>query len=110
MQTSRFTRLALPAGCVLLFASGAPVAQASEALANSNGCTGCHLAEARAVGPSFKEIAEKYATDKAAAGKLAMSIKNGSTGKWGDTPMPAQDQVSDADIKALATWILKGGK
>jgi cytochrome c len=38
------------------------------------------------------------------------SIKAGGIGKWGQIPMPAQPNLSDADAKALAVWILGGAK
>ncbi|MEY4421361.1 MAG: hypothetical protein RLZZ498_1957, partial [Pseudomonadota bacterium] len=41
---------------------------------------------------------------------LAKSIKAGGSGKWGPIPMPPQAQLSDADAKALATWVLGGAK
>jgi cytochrome c len=37
---------------------------------------------------------------------LASKIKQGGSGVWGQVPMPPNTQVSDADIKALVTYIL----
>jgi cytochrome c len=37
---------------------------------------------------------------------LIQSIRNGSVGKWGELPMPAQSKMSDVDLKKLAIWIL----
>ncbi|CAG9168395.1 c-type cytochrome [Cupriavidus respiraculi] len=81
-------------------------AQASEALAQQFACVGCHQANARLVGPSWKEIATKYKGNSKAAQQLAASIKAGGSGKWGAVPMPPQPQVPDADVNALAQWIL----
>ena len=89
-------------------AVGAP-ALASQAIAQKNGCLGCHAADKKVVGPSYQEVAKKYAGKKS-ADELAKSIKAGGAGKWGPVPMPAQAALSDADAKALATWILAGGK
>jgi cytochrome c len=36
----------------------------------------------------LKEIAEKYAGDSSAIEKLAMKIKNGGAGVWGEDMMP----------------------
>ncbi|MDY3330555.1 c-type cytochrome [Pelistega suis] len=85
----------------LLAASGA-YAQDGLALANSKACMACHNVDAKVIGPAFKEIAAKYAGD---AATVAASIKNGSTGKWGPVPMPA-NPVSDDEAKTLADWIL----
>ncbi|MGO4326289.1 c-type cytochrome [Cupriavidus sp. 2TAF22] len=81
-------------------------ARASEALAQKYACVGCHQANARLVGPSWKEIATKYKGGSKATEQLATSIKAGGSGKWGAVPMPPQPQVPDADLTALAQWVL----
>ena len=40
------------------------------------------------------------------ATRLAEKIRKGSSGTWGPIPMPANPQVSEADAKTLAKWIL----
>jgi cytochrome c len=79
---------------------------ASEALAKKYNCLACHTVDKAAVGPSYKDIAKKYAGDASAAKTLEAKVKGGSTGVWGKIPMPPNDKVPDADIKALVTWIL----
>ncbi len=81
-------------------------AHASEELAKKNNCLACHASEKKLVGPSYKDIAAKYKSDKGAVAKLAEKIKKGGSGVWGPVPMPPNAQVSDADAKALVTWIL----
>jgi cytochrome c len=66
----------------------------------------CHAPDKKLVGPSFKDIAAKYAADKAAVDKLATKIQKGGGGVWGPVPMPANTQVSDAEAKKLAAWVL----
>ena len=68
-------------------------------------CQGCHAVDQKVVGPAFRDIAKKYATDSGAAGKLQRSVKNGSTGVWGSIPMPP-NTLPGADLAALAQWIL----
>ncbi len=46
------------------------------------------------------------AAGSAAAAKLAKRIREGGVGVWGQMPMPAQSQVSDADAKTLVKYIL----
>ena len=92
-----------------LLVAAAP-AMASMELASKNACMGCHAVESRVLGPSYKEVAAKYAGQKEAEAALAKSIKAGGVGRWGQIPMPAQAQLSDADAKALAAWVLRGGK
>lgn len=81
-------------------------AHADADLAKKHNCVACHHNERKTVGPAFKDIAAKYAADKAAAEKLAEKIKEGGVGVWGQMPMPPQPQVSDADALALAKYVL----
>ena len=96
-------------GLVALIALAGP-AFASKALAEKQGCLGCHAAATKLVGPGYREVAAKYAGDAGAEAALAQSIRNGGAGKWGEMPMPPQKQVSEADAKKLARWILGGAK
>jgi cytochrome c len=85
--------------------SAFPVA-ASDELAKKHACFACHTVDKKMVGPSYKEVAAKYGTDKSAPAKLADKVKNGSQGVWGTVPMPPNTTVPDADISALVKWIL----
>ena len=82
---------------------------AAMALAQKHSCTACHAAEAKIVGPSFKEIATKYAGTTDAEAYLATKIKAGGQGVWGAIPMPAQ-ALPEADAKILANWLATGAK
>jgi cytochrome c len=82
---------------------------ADQALATKNGCTACHAKDKKLVGPSFQDIAKKYAGDAGAAKNLAAKIKAGGKGNWGPIPMPPHPQINDADLLKLATWTLGGG-
>ena len=77
-------------------------------LAKKNACLACHAVDKKLVGPSYQDVAKKYAGKS--ADELAKSIKAGGSGKWGPVPMPAQAALSDADAKTLAAWILAGAK
>jgi cytochrome c len=79
---------------------------ADTALATSRNCMACHAVDKKLVGPSYKDVAAKYAADKTAVDKLAIKIQKGGGGVWGPVPMPANTQVSDAEAKKLAAWIL----
>ena len=76
------------------------------ALATSKNCMSCHAVDRKVLGPSFKDIATKYKDDKGAVDSLATKIVKGGSGVWGPVPMPANNQVSDADAKKLAAWVL----
>lgn len=81
-------------------------AMADQALATKNNCMACHAVDKKLVGPSYKAVAEKYATQKDAAGKLALKVMKGGSGAWGAVPMPANTQITEADAKTLVAWIL----
>jgi cytochrome c len=80
-------------------------ALADQALAQKKNCMACHAVEKKVVGPAYKDVAKKYAGQDVAA-KLAAKIKQGGSGVWGAIPMPANPQVSDAEAKQLASWVL----
>ena len=101
-----FTAVAFAAICLIALA---PKAMASEALAKKYACAVCHLADRKAVGPSWQDVATKY-KGNVTPEQLAASIKKGGSGIWGPVSMPPQPQVPDADLSVLATWILQGGK
>jgi len=81
-------------------------AVASEELAKKHNCLACHTVDKKVVGPSYKEVAEKYRGDKTAEAKLFEKVKKGGVGVWGQIPMPPNATVPDADIKALVKWVL----
>lgn len=76
-------------------------------LLGASGCTGCHAADKRVVGPSFQEVAKKYGADAGAAARLAAKIRSGGAGAWGQVPMPPNPAVSQADALRLADWVLR---
>jgi cytochrome c len=74
------------------------------ALLAKHNCTACHAQDRKVVGPSFNDMAKKY------AGKteyLSTKIKSGGSGVWGPIPMPAQS-APEADIKTIANWLAAG--
>lgn len=85
-------------------------ASANLELAQKNACTACHAVDKKIIGPAYLEVAKKYASQKDAVAQLSNSIRQGGAGKWGPVPMPAQPNLSDADLKALAVWVLGGAK
>lgn len=97
----------LPALIVVVSTAAATApALANEALAKAKNCLACHSVEKKIVGPSYKEIAAKYAGQKDAANKLAAKVIKGGVGTWGQIPMPANAQVNEAESKQLVQWIL----
>ena len=91
----------------VLFVAGAATAQADQALATKNQCMACHAVDKKLVGPSYRDVAKRYAGNPQAQDLLTNSIKTGGQGKWGAIPMPAQTKLSEEDARKLATWILE---
>lgn len=83
---------------------------ASKELASKSACMACHAVDRKMVGPSFRDVAQKYGGQKDAQATLATSIKKGGVGKWGPVPMPGQAALSEADAQTLAGWVLAGSK
>jgi cytochrome c len=99
-------KLQFLAAAALALAAVAP-AQASEALAKKYACVACHNVKgAKSVGPTYADVAKKYAGQKDAEAKLIDKVKKGGTGVWGQVPMPPNASVPDADVSALVKWIL----
>jgi cytochrome c len=81
-------------------------AWASPELAQKKNCLACHQVNQKVVGPSYKEVAQKYAGQPDAVAKLVPKVMKGGSGVWGAVPMPANPQVSEAEAKQLVQWIL----
>ncbi|OYU00691.1 MAG: cytochrome C' [Burkholderiales bacterium PBB1] len=79
---------------------------ANPELAEKKGCLACHAVDAKRIGPSFKDVAAKYAGDKKVVAALASKVRKGGGGVWGSIPMPANTQVSEAEAKQLVEWVL----
>ncbi|MBA3596557.1 MAG: c-type cytochrome [Methylibium sp.] len=80
---------------------------AAIALTRKHACVACHGMESKIVGPSFHEVAGKYAGRENTVAYLAGKIKAGSSGVWGAVPMPAQ-ALGEADAQAIAQWLADG--
>jgi cytochrome c len=89
-----------------LIATVAAPAFASPELAQKKNCLACHATDKKLIGPSYKDVAAKYAGQKDAVDKLAQKIQKGGSGVWGAVPMPANPQVSEAEAKQLAAWVM----
>jgi cytochrome c551/c552 len=79
----------------------------AETIATKYGCLGCHNVSVKIVGPSYREIAAKYRDDAGALMKISEQIHKGGSGKWGPVIMPPFPHVTEAEMKALADWILR---
>ncbi|HUH47060.1 MAG TPA: PQQ-dependent sugar dehydrogenase, partial [Arenibacter sp.] len=76
-------------------------------LIGKSDCRSCHLINDRAVGPSYKNIADKYLDRPRAAEYLTGKIISGGIGNWDmGMAMPAHPTISEEDAKTIAKYIL----
>jgi cytochrome c len=94
---------------LVILAAGALVSNAAMAnadLAKAKNCLACHAVANKVVGPSFKDVAAKYAGQKDAEDKLTQKVLKGGSGAWGPVPMPANAQVTEAEARTLVKWVM----
>jgi cytochrome c len=76
-------------------------------IVGKNNCLTCHRINEKLIGPSYKEIAQKYADKNSYfADSLATKIMAGSVGVWGNIAMPPNTSISKDDASTLASYIL----
>jgi cytochrome c len=69
-------------------------------------CTTCHKVEEKIQGPSYRDVANKYAGQADAVTYLAGKIISGGKGVWGDIAMLPHSNVPKEDAEAIAKYIL----
>ena len=79
---------------------------AGQTLVQASDCLRCHGMDRRYVGPSFRQIADRYREQPDAANYLARKIREGSVGVWGRTVMPRHPKVTEAQSSDMARWLL----
>jgi cytochrome c len=75
-------------------------------LVDESDCKTCHHPTNRIIGPSHKEVAEKYEFTDANIKLLAERIINGGTGVWGEIPMTPHADISQEDAEKMAMYVL----
>lgn len=79
---------------------------AGHELINSSDCKTCHQIENKLIGPSYKDVAEKYTYNDTTVKYLAGKIIEGGSGNWGEIPMAPHPQHSQEEAAQMATYIL----
>lgn len=84
-----------------------PDIQKGEALIAKNDCLTCHKIDEKLIGPTYREVAQKYAgLPDTIVPYLAHKVMKGGTGAWGQIPMAAHPALSEADATALVKYVL----
>ncbi|MFZ9695692.1 MAG: c-type cytochrome [Chitinophagaceae bacterium] len=87
--------------------SNNPVYKKGLGLIAKSDCLTCHKVDEKLVGPSYREVAEKYAeapNDVVTA--LADKIIKGGVGNWGNVPMLPHPAISQEDAETMVRYIL----
>jgi len=74
-------------------------------LIGKSDCLTCHKVGEKLIGPSYKEVAEKYENTDENVTMLAGKIIKGGQGVWGSVPMTAHPAISEDDAKAMVKYI-----
>ena len=100
-----------------LLVAGSALATEMPGLTKKHDCDICHDIEKKLVGPAWRDVAKKYkgATKYVYKGKeyplidgLVMAVSKGTSGNWGDMPMPANDPdgTKQTDMQGLVRYML----
>lgn len=103
-QAERVPVVAAPVAAMVKTASGSASVMP---LLQKNACVACHGMDNKLVGPSFKDIANKYKDRADAVNYLSGKIKAGGQGAWGAIPMPPQ-ALSAAESAQISQWLVQG--
>jgi cytochrome c len=87
--------------------SANPVYRDGLSIIAKNDCLTCHKIDEKLVGPSYRDIANKYGNSKQSmVNYLVDKIIKGGTGVWGQVPMLPHAALSRQDAEAMAKYIL----
>jgi len=96
-----------PTNAVAVSPKKDPVYTKGLALVGKSDCLTCHKIDDKLIGPSYKDIATKYAgapNDVITA--LASSIIKGGSGNWGNVPMTPHPTLSQEEAETMVRYIL----
>jgi cytochrome c len=77
-----------------------------ESLVKASDCKTCHHPVNKIIGPAHTDVAKKYEFTEANVKMLAQKIIKGGSGVWGQIPMTAHVDVSEADAEKMARYVL----
>lgn len=76
-----------------------------ELIAKSD-CLTCHKVDEKLVGPAYRDVANKYASDPQTISMLADKVIKGGAGVWGPVPMTPHPTLSKADAEQMVKYVL----
>jgi cytochrome c len=69
-------------------------------------CFTCHKIDQKNIGPSYRQIADKYQLNQGNLENLADRIIRGGKGLWGQNAMTPHPALSQADAQEMVRYIL----
>ena len=73
-------------------------------------CFTCHGSKNKLIGPSFELIAKRYPTNTTSIEMLANKLIKGSSGVWGNKPMPAHPGLKTYQAREIIRWLLDNNR
>ena len=74
---------------------------------NDRGCNACHGVDEMRIGPSYMQVAARYANaSPAVVERLSRKILAGGAGSWGNVPMISNPEMSEQEASKVTRWIL----
>ncbi len=86
--------------------TAADIIAQGESLVKASDCKTCHHVANKIIGPSHTDVAKKYEFTTTNVAYLAGRIINGGAGVWGEIPMTAHTDLSQADAEKMARYVL----
>jgi cytochrome c len=75
-------------------------------LITKSDCLTCHKVDEKLIGPSYRDIANKYESNEDNIKMLSEKIVKGGSGVWGDVPMAAHPQITEQDAVQMVKYIM----
>ena len=104
VEVEKESNVMLPEPIAKVMDSATAGKHAGLALIEGADCLTCHKVDAKLVGPSYQEVADKYTS--ADVDQLAAKIIAGGKGVWGEIPMTAHAGMSPDNAKKMVEYIL----
>jgi len=79
---------------------------AGKSLMMKSDCSTCHKVSENSIGPAFEKVSAKYKSTPKANEYLASKIIKGSSGVWGEVPMPAHPAMKESEVKQIVEWVM----
>ncbi|MEP6794087.1 MAG: PA14 domain-containing protein, partial [Saprospiraceae bacterium] len=77
-----------------------------ERLIDKNDCKTCHNTNVQTIGPSFKQIAQRYPLDDETVTTLTNKVIKGGAGIWGTQVMSAHPELPVSDAQQIIRYVL----